>query len=146
MNEKLKEETRQQEKEQEAKATLEKKLTALCGQVEMVRADAVIKFKASRPFIDACVVYYGDMFENCLKQVKSVYPHLDLSKVTMDDPLPSTPIGGDTISEEIDDSTQSKRDPKIDGVILAQPAMEKPVTPLILSTKDPPHDAENPST
>ena len=146
MNEKLKEETRQQEKEQKAKATLEKKLTALCGQVEMVRADAVIKFKASRPFIDACAVYYGDMFENCLKQVKSVYPHLDLSKVTMDDPLPSTPIGGDTISEEIDDSTQSKRDPKIDGVILAQPAMEKPVTPLILSTKDPPHDAENPST
>ena len=95
LNEKLKKETRQREKEQEAKATLENELTALCGQVEMTKADTVIEFKASQPFIDACAVYYGDEFEDCLKQVKSVYLHLDLSKVTMD-PLPSTPTG-DTI-------------------------------------------------
>ena len=63
------------------------------------------EFKASQPFIDACAVYYGDGFEDCLKQVRSVYPNLDLSKVTMDDPLPTTPTGGNTISEETDDST-----------------------------------------
>ena len=69
---------------------------ALYRQVETVKANAITEFKASQPFIDACAVYYGDRFKDCLKQVKSVYPHLDLSKVTMDDPLPSTPTG-DTI-------------------------------------------------
>ena len=61
----------------------------------------------------------------------------------MDDPLPSTP--SDTTFYEIDDSTQSERDPKNDGVVLAQAAVEKPVTPLIPSTKAP-QDAENLST
>ena len=70
-------------------------MTALLEQVEIARANAVIEFKASQPFINSCAVYYGDRFEDCLKQVKSVYLHLDLSKVTMD-PLPSTPTG-DTI-------------------------------------------------
>ena len=84
----------------------------------MVRADAVIEFKASQSFIDSCAVYYGDGFEDCLKQVKFFYPYLDLSKVTMDDPLPSTPAS-DTIFEETNNSTQSKRDPKDDGVVLA---------------------------
>nr|POE89447.1 hypothetical protein CFP56_01803 [Quercus suber] len=62
----------------------------------------------------------------------------------MDDPLPSTPTG-DTIFEEANDSTQSERDPKNDGVILAKPAVEKPLTLLIPSTEAP-QDAENPST
>ena len=112
--------------------------------METARADAVTEFKASMPFIDSCVVCYGDEFEDCLKQVKSVYPHLDLSKVITDDPLSSTLIG-DTIFEETDDSTQSERDPKNDGVVLAQPAVEKPITPLILSNEAP-QDAENAST
>ena len=85
------EEANQREKEQEAKATVEKELSALLGQVEMTRTNVVKEFKASQPFIDSCTIYYGDGFEDCLKQVKSIYPHLDLSKVTMDDPLPSTP-------------------------------------------------------
>ena len=93
-------------------------MTALLGQVEVARADAIAKFKASQPFIDSCAVYYGDGFEDCLKQVKSVYPHLDLSKVTMDDPLPSTPASN-AIFEESDNSTESKPDPKDDSVVLA---------------------------
>ena len=48
----------------------------------------------------------------------SVYPHLDLSKVTMDDLMPLTPAG-DTIFEEAGDSTQSEQDPKNNGVVLA---------------------------
>jgi len=55
-------------------------------------------------------------------------------------------MGGDTFNEETDDSTQSEGDPKNDGVILAQPAVDKPITPLIPSIEDPPHDAENLST
>ena len=146
LNEKLKKETNEWEKAQKAKANLEKELTTLCGQVEMARANAIIEFKASQPFIDVCVIYYGDGFKDCRKQVKSIYLHLDLFKVTMDNPLPSTPTGGDTISEETDDSTQSEWDPKDDGVILTQPVVERLVTPLIPSTEDPPQDAENPST
>lgn len=96
LNEKLKEETCQRKKEQKAKAALEKELTGLLRQVEMARVDVMTEFKASQLFIDACVVYYGDGFEDCLKQVKFVCLHLDLSKVTMDDPLLSTPAG-DTI-------------------------------------------------
>ena len=142
MNEKLKEETCQRE-EQKAKATLEKELTALLRQVETTMANTVTEFKASQPFINACAIYYGDGFKDCLKQVKSVYPHLDLSKVTMDDPLPST-LASDTIFKETDNSIQSEWDSKNDGVILAQPAMEKPITPLIPSTKA--QDAENLST
>jgi len=145
LNEKLKKKTHQGEKEKEAKATLEKELTAFCGQVETARADAITEFKTSQPFIDACAIYYGDGFEDCLNQVKSVYPYLDLSKVTMDDPLSST-LASDTIFEETDNSTQSEWDLRNDGVILAQPAVEKLVTPLLPSTKDPPHDVEIPST
>ena len=61
--------------------------------------------------------------------IKSINPYLDLSKVTMDDPLPSTSMGDDTIREETNDFTQSEQDPKNDGVILAQLAVEKPLLP-----------------
>ena len=133
--------SQKKKKEQEAKETIEKKLTALLGQVETAKADAMKEFKASQPFIDSCAIYYSDGFEDCLKQVKSIYPHLDLSKVTMDDPLQSTPAD-DTILDEIDDSTESEPDPKDDSVVLAQFAADPPVTPLILSTK--PLNIENP--
>ena len=73
----------------------------------------------------------------------------------MDDPLPTTPTCGNTASEETDNSTQSVRDPKDDGVVLAQPAIEGPVTPLAPYADDPPSknveipyapDTENPSS
>jgi len=83
-------------------------------------------------------VYYGDRFEDCLKQVGSIYPNLDLSKVTMDDSMPTTPAFGD------DNSIHTEQDSKDDGVVLAQPTFEKLVTPLVLFAKDPSaHDALN---
>ena len=51
---------------QEAKASLEKELMALCGKVETARAGAVTDFKALQLFIDAYAVDYGDRFEDCL--------------------------------------------------------------------------------
>uniref|UniRef100_A0A7N2MS89 glycerophosphodiester phosphodiesterase n=1 Tax=Quercus lobata TaxID=97700 RepID=A0A7N2MS89_QUELO len=144
LNEKLKEETRLQEKAQEEKTNLEAVLTAIYRQVETVRADAITKFKASQPFIDAYVVYYGDEFEDCLKQVRSIYPNLDLSKVTMDDSLLRTPTRDDTVNEDIEDSTKSEWEPKDDNVVLAQLAVEWPVVPLAPSANDPPaHDTPN---
>ena len=98
----------------------------------------------TQPFIDACAIYFGDGFKDCLKQVRSIYPNLDLSKVTMNDPLSMTSTHGDTVSEETDDSTELERDPKDDGVVLAQLAVEGPVVPLAPSANDPPtHDTPN---
>ena len=62
----------------------------------------------------------------------------------MDDLLSSTPTG-DTTFKETDNSTQSERDPKNDGVVLAQPAVDTPITPLIPSTEAP-QVAEKPPT
>ena len=47
----------------------------------------------------------------------SVYPNLDLSGITMDDPMPLTPAGN-TVVGESDDSTESDLPPKDDGVVL----------------------------
>ena len=120
---------------------IEKELTTLLRQMETAKVDAMKEFKDSQSFIDSCVVYYGDRFEDFLKQVKSIYPHVDLLKVTMDDPLLSTPIG-DTIQEETDDSTKSESVPKDDSVILAQLAADPPITPLVPSTE--PLNTKNP--
>ena len=90
MKGKLEEEGRQRKSEQEANEKVDKEPTVLLEQVEMARADAVNEYKASQPFIDFCGGYYGEGFEDCLKQVKSLYPHLDFSKINMDEPLPVT--------------------------------------------------------
>ena len=128
LKEKLEEEDHQKDKEQKAKVTVEKELTALLGQVETAKDDAMKEFRASQAFIDSCAKYYGDGFEDYLKQVKSLYPHLNFSKVSMDDPLPST-LAGDTF-EENDDSFEFEANPEDDDVILAQPALDKPVVPM----------------
>ena len=120
---KLEEEGHQRKSEQEAKEKVDKKLTALLEQVEMAKVDAGNEYKASYPFIDFCGGYYGEGFKDCLKQVKSLYPHLDLSKVNMDEPLLSTPAG-DTIQEETDDFTEPN--PKDGSVVLTQPAKMPP--------------------
>ena len=70
---KLKLESILRDKAQKTKENLEVELTSIYGQVEMAKADAITEFKASQPFIDACAIYYGDRFEDFLKQVRFVY-------------------------------------------------------------------------
>ena len=53
LKEKLEEEGRQRKKHQEAKETAEKELTAILGQVETAKADAIKEFKDSLAFIDS---------------------------------------------------------------------------------------------
>ena len=129
LKEKLEEEGRQQKKDLEAKETAEKELATLLGQVETAKIDAVKEFKDSQAFVDSCAEYYGVGFEDCLKQVKSNYPDLDLAKVSMDAPMPTTPVG-DAVPEEIDDSTESNQDTQDDNIILAQPPLNPPIVPL----------------
>ena len=85
VTEKLKQESNLLEKAQKAKESLETELTTLHEQTEKAKADVVVDFKDSQSFIDAYAVYYGEGFDDCLKQVGSVYPDLDLSKISMDD-------------------------------------------------------------
>ena len=103
------------------------------------------EFKDSQPFIDACGIYYGVGFEDYLKQVRFIYPDLDLSKFTLDKPASTTPGGGDIADEESDDSTHiEEQDPKDDGVVLAQPVPNGPIAPLVPSAEDPStQNAEN---
>ena len=143
LKEKLEEEGHQRKKDQEAKQTVEKEMMALLGQVETAKADVVKKFKDSLAFIDSYAEYYGVGFEDCLKQVKSNYPHLDLEKVSMDEPLPTTPTG-DTIPEGADGAIESEQDTQDDYVILAQPALNPPVIPLTPSANPP--VADDPSS
>lgn len=116
---------------------METELTTFHEQMEKAKAYAVVEFRSSQPFIDACTIYYGNGFDDCLKQVGSVYPGLDLSKISIEDPLPTTPVGGDTVSEETDKSTHIEQDPKDDGAVLAQPALERLVSSMVPFAKDP---------
>ena len=106
----------------------------------------MVEFRDSQPFIDACDIYYGAGFEEYLKQVRFVYPDLDLSKVTLNNPMLTTSGGGDIADEESDDSTHiEEQDPKDDGVVLAQPVPNGPIAPLVPSAKNPStQNAENP--
>ena len=102
VKEKLGEADRQSDK-------LKEEVTVLGQRVQTAGADAVRDFKASQSFIDSCAGYYGTGFDDCLKQVASAFPELDLSGITMDD--------GD------DDPSHSAPTLEANGVvILAQPA------------------------
>ena len=98
------------------KEALQQEVTALREKVETSGTNAIQEFKASQSFIDFCADYYGTGFDDCLKQVASVFPELDLSGITMDD--------------KGDGSPESNPPPKEDGVVfLAQPAANPPHTP-----------------
>ena len=99
---------------------------SLRAQVETVGTDAVQKFKTTQSFIDSCADYYGTSFDDCLKQVASVYLELDLSGITMDVPVLMTPAG-DTVVDKADEPINSDLLLNDDGVVLAQPAVNTPI-------------------
>ena len=99
----------------------------LCGQVEKAGADVVLEFKVLQSFINSCAEYYGTGFKDYLKQVASAYLDLDLSGITMDDPMSMT-LAGNTIVDESDDPTGLDPSPKDNGFVLAQPTANPPVS------------------
>ena len=66
------------------KQKLQEEVTALQEKAETAGTDAVQKFKTLQSFIDSCADYYGTGFDDCLKQVASAFPELDLSRISMD--------------------------------------------------------------
>lgn len=66
---------------EKAKTNLTTKLAGLREQMDRAKADAVAEFQVSQPFSDTCDVFYGNGFDDCLKQVETAYPDLDLSQI-----------------------------------------------------------------
>lgn len=62
----------------------------------------------------------------------------------MDDLMPMTSVAGDTTNDVTDESTHAEQGVQGDVVVLAQPAQDRLITPVILSSEDPPIDIENP--
>nr|POE61771.1 hypothetical protein CFP56_77346 [Quercus suber] len=56
---------------EEVKTNLATELATLREQVKKARAVAVAEFRISQPFFDACGIYYGNGFEDCLKQAET---------------------------------------------------------------------------
>ena len=100
-------------------------MTTLREKVETVGTDAVQKFKTSQSFIDFCADYYDTGFDDCLKQVASAFPKLNLFGISMDAPEPVTPVRD--VATDDDGVLESQPSPKVDGsVVLAQPAITPP--------------------
>ena len=78
VRENLTEVTRQKDK-------LQEEVTDLGEKLQTVGADVIRDFKASQSFIDSYAGYYGTGFDDCLRQIASAFPELDLSGITMDD-------------------------------------------------------------
>ena len=104
---------------------LKEELSSLRAQVETAGTDAVQKFKTTQSFIDSCADYYGTGFDDCLKQVASVYPELDLSGITMDASVPMTPAG-DIVADKDDEPLNLDFLLNDAGVVVAQPAVTTP--------------------
>ena len=101
-------------------------MTALQEKAETAGADIVQKFKTSQSFIDSCADYYSTGFDDCLKQVASTFPELDLFEISMDAPEPVTPTR-DVTTEDDDIVLESQPLPLVDGgVVLAQPVVTPP--------------------
>ena len=95
-------------------------------KTETAGADAIQKFEAAQLFINSYADYYGTGFDDCLKQVASTFPKLDLSGISMDAPEPVTPVRD--VATDDDVVLESQPSPLVDGdVVLAQPTVTPPV-------------------
>ena len=134
----LAEETCQGEEAEKAKTNLALELAVLHDQMVKAKVNAVVEFQVSQPFFDTCDIYYGDGFDNCLKQVGVVYRNLDLFQIIIDDIVLPTPRGDDVVSDETVDFVhmveQEVKD--INSLVVAQPTSKGPDATVVLSTVD----------
>lgn len=132
------EETRQRVKVEKVRTNLATEQAALRGQMEKAKVDAMVEFWTSQPYFDTCGAYYGDGFNDCLKQVGFVYPHLDLSKIAIDETVLQTLGRDDAANDETDDSVHTvEQRVKDDDLVLVQSAPKGPNAPIAPSTVDP---------
>lgn len=107
--------------------------------MDKAKANTVMEFWVFEPFFDVCGAYYGDAFSDCLKQVGGAYPDLNLSQIVIDNIVPPTPKGDDTVSDKIVDFIhmveQEVKD--TDGVVIVQPTPEGLGAVVAMSVMDP---------
>ena len=73
----------------------------------------------SQSFIDSYADYYGIGFDNCLKQVTSTFPKLDLFGISMDAPEPMT-LARNVVTDDDNGIPESQPSLEVDGgVVLA---------------------------
>ena len=123
---KVKEENRLKEDAETAKANLTTELTALREKTNKAKADAVVEFCVFQPFFDMCSAYYGDGFDECLKQVEAAYPKLNLSQIMIDDIVPPRLEGEDIVNDETTNSIHSvkQKAKNTDARVVDQPISE----------------------
>ena len=106
--------------------------------MEKARVDALAEFHISQPFFDACGIYYGDGFKDCLKQVKAAYPNLNFSQIIINNTVLPKPGGDDTVNDETIDFVhmieQEVKD--TDGVVITQPTPDDPDAVMVLSAEN----------
>jgi len=98
----LKNETCHYEDLAKVNTNLTMELAALREQMKPAKADAMVGLRISQPYYDECGGFYGDGFDDCLKQVATLYPHLDLSYMVIDDTVSPTPRGANVVMNEAD--------------------------------------------
>ena len=112
------------------KQKLQEEVMALHEKVVAAGIDAVQQFKTSQLFIDFCADYCSTGFDDCLKQVASAFPELDLSEISMDVPEPVTPARN-VITDDDDGIPMSQLPPKADSsIVLAQPTVTPSPAPV----------------
>lgn len=75
--------------------------------MDKAKANAVAEFRVSQPFFDTYDVYCGNGFDDCLTQVGSIYPNLDLFQIAINGTVLPTLGGDNSISDELDDSAHT---------------------------------------
>lgn len=120
------------------------KLATLREEMEKAKVDVVAAFYTSQLCFDECGIYYGDRFDDCLKQRMAIYFDLDLSQVAIDETVWLTLGGIDAVSDETNDSvhTIEEQVKDLDAEVVIQPTSEGPTASVIpfaangLSTMD----------
>ena len=103
----LKEETCRREEEEKVKTNLMTELAAFREQMDKAKADTVAAFRVSQPIFDKYGTFYGNRFDDLLKQVKANYLDLDLSWIAIDDTVLPTLRGNGVVSVEIENSVHT---------------------------------------
>ena len=87
-----------------ANTNLTTKLATLHKQMEQVKVDAMAGFQTSQLYYDECGSFYGDGFDDYLKQVAALYFYLDLSQVVIEDTVLPTFGGTEAVMDKANGS------------------------------------------
>lgn len=87
-----------------ANTNLTTELATLHEQMEQVKVDAMAGFRTSQLYYDECGSFYGDGFDDYLKQVAALYFYLDLSQVVIEDTVLPTFGGTEAVMDKANGS------------------------------------------